>query len=203
MEYKVGDKVIVKVNGGEYNVKIKNIYDAYGFTVRHFFDGKTLDGKHIITFGEYDIMGKILAGPCPCGPKGEEGIKKEEKKYLKTWEAIKALEEGRSIRRKAWTNESYRLYKTKNNDVFETDDNGLNEVLGECFDNLDLKADDWEIYEDHKKEIPKEFEGLKYILGSINNMDCGEKDCDKCPLGIEKCDMLDEIFFDMKEKYNF
>lgn len=117
----------------------------------------------------------------------------EEKKYLKTWEAIKALEEGYNVKHKDWIHNQY-IYKNKEGQIIS------NRVGQVEIDNLD---NEWLIYEEPKKEIPKEFEGLKYILGSINNMDCGEKDCDKCPLGIEKCDMLDEIFFDMKEKYNF
>lgn len=203
MEYKVGDRVIVSEGIEYYVVEIKNKYNL--FNVGIVFDGIRINDNEIITFKNSDIIAESTKLKNMIA-KYDEVIKKEvseENKYLKTWEAIKALEEGKSIRRKDWNNKNYRLIKDKNGDILEIDNEGLKELADDVIDSCDLKATDWEIYEEPKKEIPKEFEGLKYILGSINNMDCGDKDCDKCPLGMEKCDMLDEIFFDMKEKYNF
>lgn len=177
MEYKVGDKVMVDIDGIGYNVVILCKYNMVKFGFENLYDGKTINDGKYITFKDCEI-------------KKEEV---EEKKYLKTWEAIKALEEGYNVKHKDWIHNQY-IYKNKEGQIIS------NRVGPVEIDNLD---NEWLIYEEPKKEIPKEFEGLKYILGSINNMDCGDKDCDKCPLGMEKCDMLDEIFFDMKEKYNF
>lgn len=200
MEYKVGDKVVVMDGEKSYVVEITNRYKLYANG--YAYDGIRLFDNEDIEFLQRNIECRIESGPCPCGPKGEEGVKKEEKKYLKTWEAIKALEEGEEgliARRLDWLTMEYgsENYIYMNNGKL-----AINGMIGSNHILNDMDEAKW-IIEEPKKEIPKEFEGLKYILGSINNMDCGEKDCDKCPLGIEKCDMLDEIFFDMKEKYNF
>lgn len=179
MEYKVGDKVMVKMDDEIQNVKIINIYKFIGYNFEYLYDGILEKDKQLISFGGNEIIKEEV----------------EEKKYLKTWEAIKALEEGYKI--KCVNCEGYVC--------FDKDGILVNEDNLKCNFTINEESikNKWEIYEESKKEIPKEFEGLKYILGSINNMDCDDKDCDKCPLGIEKCDMLDEIFFDMKEKYNF
>ena len=189
-DYNVGDKVIVIDGNKSFITEIIAKYGIVGFGC--IFDGKRLFDKEIITFNENDIYKRILKENESI--EGLEKIEKvEEKKYLKTWEAIKALEEGYNIKHKDWIYNQY-IYKNKEGQIIS------NRVGPVEIDNLN---NEWEIYEETKKEIPKEFEGLKYILGSINNMDCDNKDCDECPLGMDKCNMLDEIFFDMKEKYNF
>lgn len=208
-EYKVGDEILVENNKKNNVVRIMNIYDMVGYG--RMYDGIRLFDNEEVCFMDEHIKSRVIPKK-ECDykvifkiddnvdvekvvKKLEEKIKKEveEKKYLKTWEAIKALEEGYNVKHKDWIHNQY-IYKNKEGQIIS------NRVGPVEIDNLD---NEWLIYEESKKEIPKEFEGLKYILGSINNMDCGDKDCDKCPLGMEKCDMLDEIFFDMKEKYNF
>lgn len=129
-----------------------------------------------------------------------ENIKKatekvEEKQYLKTWEAIKALEEGKKVRKNSWEMKEY-IYLDKYGNIIQ--ENGSDYEL-DCI----YKEDEWEIYEKVKKEMPKEFEGLKYLLASINNMNCDKQNCDNCPLGIDNCNTLDDIFFDVKQNYNF
>lgn len=91
-----------------------------------------------------------LAGP---KLKVNEKVEKEEKKYMKTWEAIKALEEGKKIRRKYWAKD-YRLEKDKDDDIIECYPNeGLYDLADNVIDSCDLKANDWEIYEEPKEEI--------------------------------------------------
>ncbi|MGL4453820.1 MAG: hypothetical protein ACRCTZ_21905 [Sarcina sp.] len=209
MEYKVGDKVIVSEGIEYYVVEIKNKYNL--FNVGIVFDGIRINDNEIITFKMSDIVANTLKykdlineydeimnrWDVESGMKSEFEIlenENKEKKYLKTWEAIKALEEGFKI--SVDNCDSFKYLILDENKKIKTD-------YGKIVYLETIEDKKWYIYEEPKKEIPKEFEGLKYILGSINNMDCDDKDCDKCPLGMDKCDMLDEIFFDMKEKYNF
>lgn len=130
--------------------------------------------------------------------KVNENLKKVEKfegkKYLKTWEALKALEEGNKVARSSWYD--------KNIYWFLSEDKYIYNNLKEKKEMMCTIGEDWYIYEE-KKEIPKEFEGLKYLLASINNLNCSKEDCDRCPLGKENCTKLDDIFFEMKEKYEF
>lgn len=189
IQYKKGDKVIVKDEDKSYVAEIIKKYNI--FSDGEFYDVIRIFDKNIFSVGFNRIECKL-----------EEKEAKEDKKYLKTWEAIKALEEGKEgliARRLDWLtiecgSENYMFMK--NGKLSINGMIGTNHILN------DIDEAKW-ILEEPKKEIPKEFEGLKYILGSINNMNCDNNDCDECPLGIDNCNKLDEVFFDMKEKYNF
>lgn len=132
MIYEKGDKVLVEIRGKEETCEILS---RQGF--KHYQVLILDENIKFITNVDY-INGKVLAGPCDPGEKGVE----EEKKYMKTWEAIKALEEGKKVRSIEWIGN---MYLVKEGDLI-VDEKGV-------IVNINWFKCDWEIYEEPKEEI--------------------------------------------------
>lgn len=87
------------------------------------------------------------------------GERKEEKEKMKTWEALKAADEGKKIRRKWWAASMY-SFKDEScfcNPALITHYGTLGKESLEDLIWDDIFADDWEIYEENPKKPGNEY----------------------------------------------
>ena len=79
---------------------------------------------------------------------------------MKFWEAMKAMQEGKKVRNKEWTNEQY-LYLSADNQIL--DEHGYVASI----DYIGLGETTWEIYEE-KKEVDPRFKEFYHYLKDEN-----------------------------------
>ena len=96
---------------------------------------------------------------------------------MKTWEAVKALEEGRKVRRRGW-NEDWYVLMDENGDFL--DDCGTIYEFGS-------NSDDWEIYDD-RYDVSQQLKDLYTLLDKLIedeydeyneylDKECADKEC--------------------------
>jgi hypothetical protein len=74
---------------------------------------------------------------------------------MKTWEALKAADEGKKIRRKCWMDDVYCFKgepRGKPSLITHRGRKGFDSVIVEGLDWDDIFADDWEIYKEKENE---------------------------------------------------
>jgi hypothetical protein len=84
---------------------------------------------------------------------------------MKTWEAIKALEEGKKVRKRDW-NKNWYVFMNEDGDYIDECD---------CVYGFDHKCEDWELCDD-RYDVDKELKTLYLLLEEFYNCGINEYD---------------------------
>ena len=84
---------------------------------------------------------------------------------MRCWQAIKALEEGKKVRRKEWGQEAYIEWRNQDISNVITDEEGQPYELGILYCTDD---NEWELYDD-RKDCPKVFKDLWKVFQATQN----------------------------------
>lgn len=118
---------------------------------------------------------------------------------MKTWEAMKALEEGKKVRQVDWEPDEYIVINFK----YSTDSKIVDEKGNPSY--IQLVDYEWEIYDD-RKDAPlawrmlykKLIEAAEFIEGEISTgYVCNKGECHDCPFTM-LCDLYSDLFEELE-----
>ena len=119
---------------------------------------------------------------------------------MKLWEAMKALEEGKKVRRVDWKKD---IYVYKGDDGIHHKSNGEDSYIMTTL-SLD-DTNEWELYDDRKYTHPfwrKLYKSINYLAPDYQRMldsldDCNGDGCDLCVFR-RLCKMYDDMFMTLE-----